>query len=156
MNDTMAPRAGNKPGWPLLLILAAVFMYLAVSSPSADLSEWGNDLDDALHAASKSGRPVLVAFYMPGCTPCKIMDRTVLSHADVKQTLQDFVPVRLDATVRTDLARRYEVPFTPTFVVVDSQGRLLSKCEGTLSVEEFVQFLKRASGVLTPPRAAGT
>ncbi|MCH8147628.1 MAG: thioredoxin family protein [Planctomycetes bacterium] len=156
MNDTMAPRAVNKPVWLLLLMLAASFMYLAVSSPSADLSDWGDDLDDALRESSKSGHPVLVAFYMPGCTPCRIMDRTVLSHADVKRTLQDFVPVRLDATVRTDLARRYEVQFTPTFAVVDSHGRLLSKCEGTLTIEEFVQFLKRASGVLTLPRGAGT
>ncbi len=49
-------------------------------------------------------------------------------------------------------ARRYEVQFTPTFTVVDSKGRLLSKREGTLTVEEFVQFLNRAESLLSARR----
>ena len=82
------------------------------------------------------------------------MDRTVLSDSDVKRALHDYVRVRLDATVQTDLARQYEVYATPTFTVVDSEGRLLSKREGTLTVEEFVQFLNRASRSLSAPRPA--
>lgn len=161
MNDTVVPRAENRKRWgPLILIVAAVFLYLAVRRPATDLSDWGGDLDDALREASKGGRPVLVAFYMPGCVPCRIMDRAVLSDSDVKRALHDYVPVRLDATVQTDLARQYEVHATPTYAVVDSKGRLLSKREGTLTVEEFVQFLTRAARLLSPPRpapgAAGT
>ena len=93
-------------------------MYFAVRPPATDFSDWGDDLDDALRKASKGGRPVLVAFYMPGCTPCRFMDRTVLSDSDVKRALHNYVRVRLDATVQTDLARRYEVGATPTYAVV--------------------------------------
>ena len=153
MNDTVVPRAGNQTSrGPLLIIVAAVLLYFAVRQPATDLSDWGGDLDDALREASKGGHPVLVAFYMPGCVPCTVMDRTVLSDSHVKRALRDYVRVRLDATVQTDLARRYEVQFTPTFTVVDSKGRLLSKREGTLTVEEFVQFLNRAERLLSAPR----
>lgn len=153
MNDTGVPRSENQTRWgPLLLIVAAILLYFAVSRPSADLSDWGTDLDDALREASKGGHPVLVSFYMPGCPPCKFMDRTVLSDSDVKRALHNYVRVRLDATVQTDLARQYEVHATPTFTVVDSEGRLLSQREGTLTVEEFVQFLNRAARLLSAPR----
>ncbi|MCH9002436.1 MAG: thioredoxin family protein [Planctomycetes bacterium] len=155
MNDTVVPRTENQTRWgPLILVVAAILLYLAVRSPATDLSDWGGDLDDALREASKSGHPVLVAFYMPGCAPCTIMDRTVLSNSDVKRALHDYIRVRLDATVQTDLARQYEVYATPTFTVVDAQGRLLSKREGTLTVEEFVQFLNRAARLLSAPRPA--
>ena len=155
MNDTVVPRAGNQNRWtPLILIVAAVLLYFAVRRPATDLSDWGGDLDHALREASNGGLPVLVAFYMPGCVPCSIMDRTVLSDSDVKRALHDYVRVRLDATEQTDLARQYEVYATPTFTVVDSEGRLLSQREGTLTVEEFVQFLNRAARLLSPPRPA--
>ncbi len=161
MNDTVVPRAGNQTRWrPLILIVAAVLLYLAVRRPATDLSDWGGDLDDALREASKGGHPVLVAFYMPGCVPCTVMDRTVLSDSHVKRALRDYVRVRLDATVQTDLARRYEVGATPTYAVVDSKGRLLSQREGTLTVKEFVQFLNRAARLLSShhptPGEAGT
>ncbi len=155
MNDTVVPRTAKPTSLrPLLLIVAAVLLYFAVRRPATNLSDWGDDLDDALREASKGGHPVLVAFYMPGCVPCTVMDRTVLSDSHVKRALRDYVRVRLDATRQTDLARRYEVQFTPTFTVVDSKGRLLSKREGTLTVEEFVQFLNRAARLLSPPRPA--
>ena len=153
MNDTVVPRTRNRTrGGPLLLIVAAILLYLAVRRPATDLSDWGSDLDDALREASKGGHPVLVAFYEPGCVPCRIMDRTVLPDSEVKRALHDYVRVRLDATVQTDLARQYGVRFMPTFTVVDSEGRLLSKREGTLTVKEFVQFLNRAERLLSPPR----
>lgn len=156
MNDTAVPPARNRTRWgPLILTVAAVLLFLVVRRPAPDLSDWGTDLASAMREASHASRPILVAFYMPGCAPCEIMDRAVLPDAAVKRLLRDYVAVRLDATVHTELAQRYGVYGTPTFAVVDSEGRLLSKREGTLSVKEFVQFLSRAASLPSPAPASG-
>lgn len=156
MNDTVVPPARNQTRWvPLVLIMAAAMLFLFLSPAASDLSDWGTDLESAMREASQNSRPILVAFYQPGCAPCKIMDRTVLPDAAVKRLLRDYVPVRLDTTVHAKLALRYGVYGTPTFAVVDSHGRLLSKREGTLSVKEFVQFLSRAANLPSPAPASG-
>ena len=145
------PPVKNQTRWgPLILIGAAVSLYLVVWRPAPDLSDWRTDLASAKREASHLSRPILVAFYMPGCAPCEIMDRAVLPDPAVKRLLRRFVPVRLDATVHVEVARQYGVDGAPTFAVIDSDGRLLSKREGTLSVKEFVQFLSRAASLPSP------
>lgn len=131
----------------VLLVGLALLLYLVFVHSSPDLEGWGEDFGAAMRQAAAKDRKILVAFYMPGCAPCAIMDRSVLPAPRVKETLRDFELVRLDATVRTDIAAHYEVYGTPTYAVVDAKGRLLSKREGTLTVDEFVDFLKRAASL---------
>ena len=88
---------------------------------------------------------MLVAFYMPGCPPCTVMDRTVLNQDPIKAALKDYVPVRVDTNRHPELAAQFGALATPTYAVVNSRGRLLARCEGLQSVEGFLSFLKRAA-----------
>ena len=105
----------------------------------------------AVHEAETTNRKVLVAFHMPGCPPCKVMDRTVLNQDAIKRGLGDYVPVRVDAARHPDLAGRYGAYATPTYAVIDSRGRLLARVEGQQTVEQFLTFLERAAN--SPPPA---
>ncbi|MCH7926335.1 MAG: thioredoxin family protein, partial [Planctomycetes bacterium] len=124
MNDTVVPRTRNRTrGGPLLLIVAAILLYLAVRRPATDLSDWGGDLDDALREASKSGHPVLVAFYMPGCAPCRIMDRTVLPDSEVKRALQGIqICLGGHQVIEPGFKTKLQIYFVRQIWIADSTG----------------------------------
>jgi len=145
--------AAKRTRWgPILLVTGTIAAYLFLTRPAPPLEGWGTDLDVAMRQAGESGRRVLVAFYMPGCAPCAIMDRNVLPASKVKKALLDFELVHLDATTHTEVAQHYEVYGTPTYAVIDANGNLLSKREGTLTVDEFVAFLSRAAHLPVDPQ----
>jgi len=136
-------RTSARRTWPLLLV-GAVLLYWVIR-PAGVASGWSTDLNAAFAEARKSDKDVLVAFTMPGCPPCVLMDRTVLSSKAVQEALEDFVPVSIDAVAHPGIARQFGVLGTPTYAIVDATGAVLAKREGYQSREEFVAFLRGAS-----------
>lgn len=124
-------------------------LYYFASSASAPPQTWAADWTTALREAQATRRQVMIDFYMNGCPPCEIMHRSVLRSRAVQEALSDFVPLRIDAARERELANRFEVFGTPTYVIVDAQGRFLARCEGLQTEEAFVAFLERAA-VPTP------
>lgn len=141
MAATPAPSTGR---FRYLLPLLFVGVIYLVTRPSAGPVGWADDYGAAMSEAVAGNKHVLVAFYMEGCPPCYAMDRTVLPSEAVTSALEQYVPVRLDVDRERELANRFQVIATPTFAVVDAQGRLVARTEGFLPVEEFVRFLGQA------------
>lgn len=56
---------------------------------------WGRDLDGALAASQKSGKPVFLLFQeVPGCLGCRTFGREVLSHPAIVAAIEnEFEPV---------------------------------------------------------------
>ena len=167
MNDSGkqigAPPANRRSRWgSVVLILAVVGLYILATRPAPPPEGWGTDFQAAILEAESTHRKVLVAFHMPGCPPCTVMNRTVLNREAVRHALGDYVPVQVDTTVHPELAARWGAYATPTYAVIDPDGRLVAKCEGPQSVEQFVRFLKRAANSPSPhpspptPPSAGT
>ena len=130
-----------------MFVAGLATLYFITIRPGSIPEGWGTDYqaaraEAARTAGSKSdGRKVLIAFYMAGCPPCAAMDRLVLSTAAVRSALEAFVPVRVDVDQDRELANHFEVFGTPTFAVVDADGRILAKCEGYQPVAAFIKFL---------------
>lgn len=127
-----------------IIALAICALYYATSWSTPSFADWEESFTDAQIKAKATDRNMLVAFYMPGCPPCVIMDRRVLNTRTVKQALKSFVPVRLDAS-SDPAAGHFGVFATPTFLVATPAGEVLAKREGYQSVDEFVAFLGAAS-----------
>lgn len=139
------PRRGRKSIRTVgIIALAICGLYYATSWSTPTFADWEVSFTDAQIKAQATDRNMLVAFYMQGCPPCVIMDRTVLNTRTVKQALEGFVPVRLDAA-SDPAAYRFGVFATPTFLVATPAGEVLAKREGYQSVDEFVAFLGAAS-----------
>jgi thiol:disulfide interchange protein len=150
---TLRPRQ-RTPWGGVVFIAALVVVYLVVTRPTPPPEGWGSDYAAALEEAADSGRKVLCAFYLDGCPPCKVMDRTVLTTAEVKAALHGFVPVRVNLSREPELATRFGAIAAPTYIVVGADGAMLAGHVGPATVEEFVAFLKRAaraSGEADPP-----
>jgi len=134
-----------------LAIFAVVF-----ELPSAAPAGWGEDFDAALAQAKAQHRYVLVAFHGAGCPPCHVMERTVLGRLAVREALVDFVPVRIDPNDRADLAERYSIFATPTYVVVGADAALIHQIVGPQSVDEFVAFLQTSLGMAANAQPPGS
>ncbi|MFQ5589985.1 MAG: thioredoxin family protein [Phycisphaerae bacterium] len=126
-----------------LAVTAAAYLYSGMNLSAPSFEHWEISFEAAQDKARVADRNMLLAFYMHGCPPCAIMDRSVLNTSAVKQALQSYVPARLDA-LSEPAAGRYGVYATPTFIIADPAGKALARCEGYQSVEEFTAFLQQA------------
>ena len=140
------PPTRSRSTTPVALAILAVVVgcYMLASRPVPPLVGWGEDFSVALKEAASSERNVLVVFQLPGCPPCRQMERSVLPDPKVTQALASLVPVHLDLSQTPELSERYQVWGTPTYLLLDPQGRLLARDSGYRSVDEFVSFLSRA------------
>ncbi len=142
---------GRRSRWGLVFLIGCVVALYSITTRPATIPEgWGTKYEAALTEATAGNRNLVVAFHMNGCPPCLLMDRSVLGSAGVRSALADFVPVRVDVDKRPDLAARFSVLATPTYAVLDAQGRLIAKREGYQPVETFVTFLEQATAAAHP------
>lgn len=139
---------------PALVVVGLLGAYFWATQPRTPFLAWGTDYAQALAEAAASDRQVVVAFHMPGCAPCLVMDRTVLRSAKVEQALRRFVTVRIDAMAQPELANGLGVYSTPTFLVVNPDQTVAARCQGIQPEDKFLGFLTRAA--LTPGRGGST
>jgi len=147
-NPTTYTKSERRSAWgPTALIVGMVGLYFFVTRPAPALEGWASSYDEAIAKATTTKQNLLVAFYLRGCPPCMVMDRTVLNTDRVKTTLEDYIPVRVDAATEARLADQFQVMGTPAYIVVSPQGEAVAKREGYQSVDEFVAFLEGASAI---------
>ncbi|MCC5888332.1 MAG: protein-disulfide reductase DsbD [Gammaproteobacteria bacterium] len=112
------------------------------------------DLDDlrARVSAVDDGRPVLLKFDADWCISCKVMERNLYPHPDVRPLLDDFVLLRADITANDAANRRllshFElfgppsmVFFTPAADGADGELRAY-RLQGEVGREDFRRHLQ--------------
>ncbi len=120
-------------GGLVLYLVAAAALGLALRTPRAKLATF--DGQAALEAALRGPRPTLLEFYSDNCGVCMamrpVMDRLERQAGHRLQILR----VNVKEPFGLELADRYSVSFTPTFLLFNSSG---------IREEEFTLVLDRA------------
>ena len=92
--------------------------WLTVSSPA--------ELDAALADAKRNVKPLLLDWYADWCISCKVIEREVLTSAQVRTQLGDYRLVRFDMTDSTPAQRalldRYQLFGPPAILLFDGKG----------------------------------
>ncbi len=91
--------------------------------------EWGNSLPEALRASESSGKPVFVEYWAAQCHYCKDLEIEFETH-EFQRVLSQFVKVRINFEVETELARRHQIRTLPTTLVLDDKGNVIMKSVG--------------------------
>lgn len=112
------------------------------------------DLDDlrARVAAVEDGRPVLLKFDADWCISCKVMERNLYPHPDVRPLLDDFVLLRADITANDaanrELLSHFELFGPPSMVFftsaaggTDAELRAY-RLQGEIDREDFTRHLR--------------
>jgi len=138
-----SPRGRLRRFW-LLAVGVMVCMYLYSNRSVPASFTWGHDLDAGLAQAGVKNHLVLAQFGADWCGACKLMDRQVFSRQEVAHALADWVPVHIDVDAHPRLAEKYEVEALPTSIVLSPEGGQISRLEGSMSSEQFLQFLEKS------------
>jgi thioredoxin 1 len=77
-------------------------------APGADTIPWTNDLNQAIAAAKKENKPIMIDFMADWCPPCKEMDDSAFSDASVIFKAKSFIPVRIDIDKQPKVAAKYD------------------------------------------------
>jgi thioredoxin-related protein len=128
--------------------LAALFLTgVAVLSTACAPGEsvfFDGDFASATAEARSRNTMVMLEFYTDWCTWCQRMEKDTLSRSEVRETLAQLVPLKLNAEESgEDLAARYAVDSFPTFVFVDPQGNEIDRVLGYLPPGDFIEAVSR-------------
>jgi thiol-disulfide isomerase/thioredoxin len=126
------------------VILTAILAWAAsrkngrfASKPSGDalgVAEFGIDLGD---------RATLVQFSSAFCAPCRAT-RVLLT--DIAGKVDGVVTVDIDAEEHLDLVRRLNILRTPTVLVLDADGAIVTRASGLPRREQVLAALGSAVG----------
>lgn len=115
-------------------------------TPKVSLA-WLRTEPEALSAARRDGRPVVIDFMADWCLPCKEMDVQVFSHPDVVNQLSSFTLLRVDLTREDDdpslalLKAKYGVNTLPAVRIVSPQGTVVRRFDTVVDVPTFLHGL---------------
>ena len=106
------------------------------------------ELDSALAAASKAGKPVMLDFYADWCVSCKEMEHLTFSEAPVRAKLANAVLLKADVTRNNiddrELLKRFQLFGPPGTIFFDAQGKELASMRviGFQNTERFLETLR--------------
>lgn len=90
------------------------------------------------YAGSLGERATLVQFSSAFCAPCRVARRVL---ADIAQHTPGVVHIEIDAEHHLDLVRRLGVQRTPTTLVLDPQGREVTRAAGAPTTAQVMTVL---------------
>lgn len=117
--------------------------------PKADPKEridWlaGNPLDRGLEIADRVKKRLLVEVMGPRCEWCIRMERFTFRDREVVSLAERFVAQRIVFNPADDDCRRLGAEGTPTYVILEADGREVSRRAGFQKPQDFAAWLKSA------------
>jgi thioredoxin-related protein len=110
---------------------------------------WMENYGEAQDVARKTGKPMLMFFHSRHCSGCKMMiEKTlpktdVVMHAGKRFALGMF---EIEEQRNKDLAQKYDIEWTPTFIIADHNGNEAYRFVGYLPPKDFIAQLILGEG----------
>ncbi|WP_431242511.1 thioredoxin fold domain-containing protein [Flavobacterium sp. P21] len=125
---------------------------LSLASSSIALNAQTNPADDSWELAKKQAQKekklIFVDLYFTGCMPCAQMDKDVFPDPKVASVLNaDFVTFKSDILkeeIGKKLCMKYGVTGFPTFLLMNSDGKIIDIETGFQSVEQLTTLLQKS------------
>lgn len=108
--------------------------------------EFTNDFWGALAFAKANNKILMVDFMASWCGPCKMMDAEVFHSAKFKEVSKDFVLVKVDVDVQTDVRDKYGITAMPTVKFIRGDGSVLHEFVGYGGPDQVYGEINKAKG----------
>jgi thioredoxin-like negative regulator of GroEL len=106
---------------------------------------WRTEVKQAIDESKRTGRPLLVDFWAVWCKPCKQMDETTYRDPAVVSAAAAFVPLKVDQDVQVVFSDRHRVEMLPMILLLDGEGREISRLAGLVEAPRLVPLLEHVS-----------
>jgi thiol:disulfide interchange protein len=96
--------------------------------------------NELLEKSAKENKLIFVDIYAVWCGPCKLMAKNIFTQPKIADQFNaKFVNYMIDAEKGEGvmLAEKYQVASFPTYLFIDSSGKLVYKIEGAMSADKF-------------------
>ncbi len=109
---------------------------------------WAENFEEARAGIRGSGKLLFMFFHHPECGGCrKTMSITFKDREVVDYINSNFSPVSLLVTEAQGLTARYNVEWTPTFIIAEEDGHELERWVGYLPPADFISQIYLAEGL---------
>ena len=128
----------------IILILAILTIFAIVFSANFAKTPLNNttDLQKAIDDAQTQNKTLMIVFDQKSCYYCDLFKEDVLSNSEVISKLNDgYITVIIDINEQPQLASEYRIFGTPTVVFLDSSHNEVSRIEGYVDADEFLDIL---------------
>lgn len=127
-----------------IMLLLITFAVRAQESQFAKVTT----LQELLDVAKKENKMIFIDSYFVGCHPCKQMDDEVFVLPEVKKLMtENFISTKIDF-MKEDFGKQLQVKYAvtgfPTFLLLNSDGQLVSRFSGYKEADKFQDLLKEA------------
>src|SRR5665213_452715 len=132
-----------KPVWMVLAVIVAMIAFVEIPRLWApkEVVPWRTDLAAARAESARVHKPVMLYFTADWCGYCREMAHTTWADPAVGDALKDYVPVKIDADARQDLADHYGVRGLPSLAVLDENGDAIRFTSGAMSSARLIAWL---------------
>lgn len=140
----------------LCLVISAAPITTAFAAGTQSASPtivWEKNFDDAATKAKSAERPVLLDFFSPTWTGCKTLGTVTYPDAAVVDFInKNFIPLQINVQSGSELSGKYRAFWTPTILIVNSQGTEYYRFNGFLPPDEFIPQLQFGLGMMSLER----
>ena len=116
---------------------------------------WYDEWDEAMFAAKKENKPVMVDFYTNACPSCKAMDNTTFLEPEIlKRFGSEWIGIKVNChkldkkgTYKGkimdygELSQYFKIRYVPTFLFLDKNGEPVQVIIGYQEKDELASFL---------------
>lgn len=114
--------------------------------PAADGDEmaWVTDYAEGMREAKEQDKPVVMDLYADWCAPCRALDDSTWSNAEVVALSREFVCIKVDVDQDQETARQYEANAIPLVVFVSPDGKEIDRNTGLVGPERMLPMMHAA------------
>jgi thiol:disulfide interchange protein len=105
---------------------------------------WIYNYDEGMAKAKEENKPVMIDVFATWCGPCKLLDETVFSRAEVAEASKSFVTIRVDGDKDSGTRDKLGVSSYPTVLFTAPDGKVLGKSVGAVSYDVMLDAMAKA------------
>ena len=125
----------------LVAVVVGVVISVAKSRYDGRFRAMGNKPPPLIEHLELGERATLVQFSSAFCAPCRATHRIL---SDVAAMVDGVRHVEIDAESNLELVRRLDILRTPTVLVLDADGRLITRASGQPRKADVIAAIGRA------------